>query len=60
MDDEAAYFREKANECRALAGVAVGPLVVAGLLRLAREFETQAIKADIRAMAGQKPSMGVG
>lgn len=56
--DEAAYFRDKAKECRALASLAIGPLVVAGLLRLAREFEMQAIKADIRAMSGEKPSLG--
>jgi hypothetical protein len=57
--DEAAYFRDKAKECRALASLAIGPLVVAGLLRLAREFEMQAINADIRAMAGEKPRMSV-
>jgi hypothetical protein len=57
--DEAGYFRDKARECRALASLAIGPVVVAGLLRLAREFEMQAIKADIRAMSGEKPGVGV-
>jgi hypothetical protein len=55
--DEAGYFRDKARECRALASLAIGPVVVAGLLRLAREFEMQAIKADIRAMSGGKPNV---
>ena len=54
--DDAGYFRDKARECRGLASLAIGPVVVAGLLRLAREFEMQAIKADIRAMSGAKPS----
>jgi hypothetical protein len=55
--DEAGYFRDKARECRALASLAIGPVVVAGLLRLAREFEMQANKADIRAMSGEKPGV---
>jgi hypothetical protein len=53
--DEAAYFRDKAKECRALASLAIGQMVVTGLLRLAQEFELQAIKADIRAMSAEKP-----
>jgi hypothetical protein len=31
--------------------------VVDGLLRMAREFELQAIKADIRAMSAEKPRL---
>jgi hypothetical protein len=57
--DDSGYFRDKARECRALASLAVGPMVVAGLLRMAREFEMQAIKADIRAMSGEKPAATV-
>ena len=55
--DEAGYFRDKARECRALATFAIGPVVVDGLLRMAREFELQAIKADIRAMSAEKPRL---
>jgi hypothetical protein len=55
--DEAGYFRDKARECRALATVAIGPAVTDGLLKMAREFELQAIKADIRAMSAEKPRL---
>lgn len=55
--DDAIYFRDKAKECRALAGFAMAPLVVDGLLRMAREFEMLAIKADIRAMSDERPPL---
>jgi len=55
--DEAGYFRDKARECRALATFAIAPVVIEGLLRMAREFELQAIKADIRAMSAEKPQL---
>ena len=52
--EDAAYFRDKARECRALSALAIVPAVIEGLQRLAREFEMLAIKSDIRAMAGDK------
>jgi len=55
--DESGYFRDKARECRALATFAMAPMVIEGLLRMAREFEMQAIKADIRAMSAEKPRL---
>lgn len=55
--DESGYFRDKARECRALAAFAMAPMVIEGLLRMAREFEMQAIKADIRAMSAEKPRL---
>lgn len=55
--DDAVYFRDKAKECRALAGFAMAPLVVDGLLRMAREFEMLAIKADIRALSAERPPL---
>jgi hypothetical protein len=55
--DEAGYFRDKARECRALATFAIAPVVIDGLLRMARDFELQAIKADIRAMSAEKPQL---
>lgn len=55
--DEAGYFRDKAKECRSLATFAMTPVVIEGLLRMAREFELQAIKADIRAMSAEKPRL---
>lgn len=55
--DESGYFRDKAKECRALATFAMAPMVIEGLLRMAREFEMQAIKADIRAMSAEKPRL---
>ncbi len=58
--DDAAYFRDKARECRTLAGFAMAPLVVDGLLRMAREFEMQAVKADIRALSDERPPLPTG
>jgi hypothetical protein len=55
--DESGYFRDKARECRALATFAIAPVVIDGLLRMARDFELQAIKADIRAMSAEKPQL---
>jgi hypothetical protein len=55
--EEAGYFRDKARECRALATFAIAPMVIDGLLRMAREFELQAIKADIHAMSAEKPRL---
>jgi hypothetical protein len=55
--DESGYFRDKARECRTLATFAMAPMVIEGLLRMAREFEMQAIKADIRAMSAEKPRL---
>jgi hypothetical protein len=55
--DEAGYFREKAKQCRGLATFAIAPVVIDGLLRMAREFELQAINADIRAMSAEKPQL---
>jgi hypothetical protein len=53
--DDAGYFRDKARDCRSLATFAIAPVVIEGLLRMAREFELEAIKADIRAMSAEKP-----
>jgi hypothetical protein len=55
--DDAGFFRDKARECRALATFAIAPVVIDGLLRMAREFELAAIKADIRAMSAEKPRL---
>ena len=55
--DDARYFRDKARECRALATFAIAPVVIDGLLRMARDFELQAIQADIRAMSAEKPRL---
>lgn len=47
---DATYFREKAKQCRTLADLSISQWVAETLLRLAREFEIQAVNEDIRAM----------
>jgi len=47
---DATYFRDKAKQCRTLADLSISQWVADTLLRLAREFELQAVNEDIRAM----------
>ena len=47
---DAAYFRDKAKQCRVLADLSISGWVAETLLKLAREFELQAVNEDIRAM----------
>ncbi len=58
--DDAVYFRDKARECRMLAGFAMAPLVVDGLLRMVREFEMLAVRADIRALSDDGRPLAAG
>jgi hypothetical protein len=48
--ESAAYFFDKAEECRGLAGTVVsrGDLVIAALLAFATRLEVKAIEAAIR------------
>jgi hypothetical protein len=52
---DSAYYKEKAAQCRKLAGMALRPSMADELLRLAQEYELEAVKAEIRATAGDKP-----
>jgi hypothetical protein len=53
---DSAYFKEKAAQCRKLAEMALRPSMADELLRLAQEYELEAVKAEIRATAGDKPT----
>ena len=52
---DSTYYKEKAAQCRKLAGMALRPSMADELLRLAREYELEAVKAEIRATAADKP-----
>jgi hypothetical protein len=45
---DAAYFRDKAKQCRMLADLSISRWVADTLLRLAKEFELQAVNEEIR------------
>jgi hypothetical protein len=53
---DSAYYKEKAAQCRKLAEMALRPSMADELLRLAQEYELEAVKAEIRATAGDKPA----
>lgn len=45
---DAAYYRDKAEQCRALADIARHALLSDELARLAQEFEQQAAAVELR------------
>jgi hypothetical protein len=53
--DDAERFRDRARHCRMLATLVTGQYVTDELLRLARDLELEAIKAEIRGMFAEPP-----
>jgi hypothetical protein len=51
MLEVAAYFREKAEQCRRLARLINDPLTVEELKRMAAEFEEQAAEIEVEESA---------
>ncbi|MGO8920473.1 MAG: hypothetical protein ACLQJR_31650 [Stellaceae bacterium] len=51
--NNASGMRDKARRCQTLASIATDQYIIDELLRLAREFEREAVLADIRALSDE-------